>query len=58
MIDIKALQKDFDLVSNALLKKGVQASTLESLKILSYEAKEKRQLMEKLQAEQKILSSS
>jgi len=29
MIDIKALQKDFDLVSTALLRKGVDEKALE-----------------------------
>ena len=57
MIDIKALQKDFDLVSSALFRKGVEPSSLEELKILSQKAKEKRQAMESLQANQNTLSS-
>jgi seryl-tRNA synthetase len=57
MIDIKALQKDFDLVSSALKRKGVDQSALEELKVLSQQAKEKRQEMESLQADQNALSS-
>ena len=57
MIDIKALQKDFEKTSTALNRKGVDAASLEQLKILSQQAKEKRQNMESLQADQNALSS-
>ncbi len=57
MIDIKLLQKDFDAVASALLKKGVDDAVLDNLKIKSETAKAKRQDMEALQAEQNGLSS-
>ena len=56
MIDIKLLQKDFDLVSGALEKKGVTKEVLSSLKDQVESAKEKRKEMESTQAEQKQLS--
>jgi len=56
MIDIKLLQKDFDLVANALEKKGVTKETMENLKANILKAKTKRQEMENAQAEQKKLS--
>ncbi len=57
MIDIKALQRDFETTSMALQRKGVDENTLEALKELSNNAKAKRQEMESLQAEQNSLSS-
>lgn len=57
MIDIKLLQKDFNAVSQALLKKGVDDAILDDLKTKSENAKAKRQDMEALQAEQNGLSS-
>ena len=57
MIDIKLLQKDFHTVSTALLKKGVDDAVLDDLKQKSETAKQKRQDMEGLQAEQNALSS-
>jgi seryl-tRNA synthetase len=57
MIDIKALQKDFEKTSTALNRKGVDATALKQLKILSEQTKEKRKEMEQLQAEQNSLSS-
>ena len=57
MIDIKLLQKDFHTVSAALLKKGVDDAILDDLKQKSQTAKQKRQDMEGLQAEQNALSS-
>jgi seryl-tRNA synthetase len=57
MIDIKLLQKDFDGVSNALSKKGVDTDLLEKLKKDVLEAKGKRQEMEACQAQQNALSS-
>jgi len=56
MIDIKLLQKDFDLISSALEKKKVTKETLSSLKTKVDDAKEKRKEMESSQAEQKQLS--
>ena len=56
MIDIKLLQKDFQSVSDALMKKGVDKESLNSLKLEVEEAKAKRKEMEGLQAEQKVLS--
>ncbi len=57
MIDIKLLQKDFDVVASALLKKGVDDAILDDLKTKSQTSKAKRQDMEALQAEQNGLSS-
>ena len=57
MIDIKLLQKDFDAVSTALLKKGVDSAILDDLKVKSEVTKTKRQEMESLQASQNALSS-
>ena len=57
MIDHRLLQKDFEYVSGALEKKGVTKETLEALKNDVIAAKEKRQKMESIQAEQKTLSS-
>ena len=57
MIDIKLLQKDFNSVSQALLKKGVSQDILDNLKNKSKTTKVKRQKMEELQASQNKLSS-
>ena len=57
MIDIKLLQKDFQSVANALTRKGVASSILDDLKEKSEIAKETRQKMESLQAQQNSLSS-
>ncbi len=57
MIDIKLLQKDFQAVSTALLKKGVDETILDDLKQKSETTKSKRQDMESLQAKQNTLSS-
>ena len=57
MIDIKLLQKDFDAVSVALEKKGVDKTLLDTLKDDVVKAKVKRQSMEAIQAEQNALSS-
>jgi seryl-tRNA synthetase len=57
MIDIKLLQKDFNSVSQALLKKGVSQDILDDLKNKSKTTKVKRQKMEELQASQNKLSS-
>ncbi len=57
MIDKKLLEKDFEAVSVALEKKKVSKESLEGLRILLVEAKEKRALMEATQAEQKVFSN-
>lgn len=57
MIDHKLLQRDFTYVSESLQKKGVSKEILEVLKEKVLIAKEKRQNMEAIQAEQKSLSS-
>ncbi len=56
MIDIKLLQKDFDNVANALKRKGVAQEILDNLKSISENAKQKRQDMENVTAEQNKLS--
>jgi len=57
MIDIKLLQKDFELVSKSLKLKGVSTDLLDTLKTDVLSAKAKRQSMEAIQAEQNALSS-
>ena len=57
MIDIKLLQKDFDMLSISLKKKGVSSDNLDELKREVDEAKIKRKEMENTQAEQKLLSN-
>jgi seryl-tRNA synthetase len=57
MIDIKLLQKNFNTMSEALMKKGVTKETLATLKQDVEAAKEKRKQMEATQAEQKQLSN-
>jgi seryl-tRNA synthetase len=57
MIDVKLLQKDFDLVCTKLAKKGVSSEILEDLKILSLKTKQTRTQMEDLQATQNKLSA-
>lgn len=56
MVDIKLLQKDYDSVAAKLTRKGVDAQLLASLKSLASNAKDKRQLMEEVTAEQNVLS--
>jgi seryl-tRNA synthetase len=56
MIDIKLLQKDFDYVATALQRKGVDNEILDNLKSLANNAKQKRQEMEDVTAEQNRLS--
>lgn len=56
MVDIKLLQKEFDSVAAKLTRKGVDAQILASLKSLALNAKDKRQLMEEVTAEQNVLS--
>ncbi|OUR74675.1 serine--tRNA ligase [Arcobacter sp. 31_11_sub10_T18] len=56
MIDIKLLQRDFDTTAAALTRKGVDAEVLNKLKLISEDAKDKRQEMENVTAEQNKLS--
>jgi len=56
MIDIKLLQKDFEYVATALERKGVDNELLNNLKNLASAAKQKRQEMEDVTAEQNVLS--
>ncbi len=58
MIDIKLLQKDFDIVCSSLAKKGVDNNLLNQLKTISLDAKSKRQEMEDITSKQKKLSKS
>ena len=56
MIDVRLLQKDFETVASALKRKGVDQEVLDNLKAISQEAKNKRQEMENVTAEQNKLS--
>ena len=56
MIDIKLLQKDFEYVATALERKGVDNELLNDLLNLASAAKQKRQEMEEVTAEQNVLS--
>jgi len=56
MIDIKLLQRDFETTAAALTRKGVDETILNNLKLISQNAKDKRQAMETVTAEQNKLS--
>ncbi len=56
MIDIKALQNNFDEIAKKLQKKKIDESLLATLKELSLELKEKKVILESLQAEQNTKS--
>ncbi len=56
MIDIKALQNNFDEIAKKLQKKKIDESLLATLKELSLELKEKKVILESLQAEQNAKS--
>ena len=56
MIDIKALQNNFDEIANKLQKKKINEALLQNLKKLSFELKEKKVNLETLQAEQNAKS--
>ena len=56
MIDLKLLQKDFDIVSAKLIRKGVDAALIENLKIKNEELKKAKQNFETLQALQNSMS--
>lgn len=56
MIDIKLLQKDFESVAKALVRKGLSSEDLNALKELSLKTKNTRQEMEEVTAKQNLLS--
>jgi seryl-tRNA synthetase len=56
MIDLKYLQNNFDEASTKLLKKGVDTTTLENLKILFSTLKEANATLEASKAEQNSMS--
>ncbi len=56
MIDLKLLQKDFDTVSTKLMRKGVDATLIESLKLKNEELKKAKANFETLQALQNSMS--
>jgi len=56
MIDLKLLQKDFDSLSAKLVRKGVDATLLENLKIKNEELKVAKNNFETLQALQNSMS--
>jgi len=56
MIDLKLLQKDFDGISKKLMRKGVDAALLETLKAKNAELKEAKVAYETLQAAQNAMS--
>ncbi|WP_372999698.1 serine--tRNA ligase [Sulfurimonas sp.] len=56
MIDLKLLQKDFDIVSAKLIRKGVDAALIEKLKIKNEELKKAKSSFETLQALQNSMS--
>jgi len=56
MIDLKLLQKDFDLVSNQLQRKGVTLETIESIKEKNEALKKAKAAFESAQADQNAMS--
>jgi len=56
MIDLKLLQKDFDTVRTKLMRKGVDAALLETLKTKNEELKTAKANFEALQAAQNAMS--
>ena len=56
MIDLKLLQKEFDTVSKKLIRKGVDAALLETLKTKAEELKGAKVAFETLQAAQNAMS--
>jgi len=56
MIDLKLLQKDFDSVKQALLRRGVSAELLEELRQKNEELKAAKSAFEALQAAQNAMS--
>jgi seryl-tRNA synthetase len=56
MVDLKALERDFDTIAKRLLAKGVPEDLLAHLKELFGRYKEKKRALEELQAKQNSLS--
>ncbi|MDA3908235.1 MAG: serine--tRNA ligase [Sulfurimonas sp.] len=56
MIDLKLLQKDFDMLSAKLMRKGVDATLIENLRIKNEELKKAKSSFETLQALQNSMS--
>jgi len=56
MIDLKLLQKDFEAISAKLMRKGVDATLLEELKVKNEEVKKAKSSFETLQAHQNAMS--
>jgi seryl-tRNA synthetase len=56
MIDIKLLEKDFDTFATTLRKKQIEEEVLKELKNLAIELKQKKIILEKLQADQNTKS--
>ena len=56
MIDLKLLQKDFESVKNALLRRGVDEKLIEELRIKHEKLKEAKAEYERLQAAQNAMS--
>lgn len=56
MIDLKLLQKDFESVKTKLIRKGVDAKLIETLRIKNEELKEAKAAFETLQAAQNAMS--
>ncbi len=52
MVDLRQIEKDFDTVSSALERRGVEEKVLERLKVLFEEKKEVQKRLEASQAEQ------
>ncbi len=56
MLDLKALQNDFETIANKLKKKKIDESLLEELRKVFIELKEQKQILETLQAQQNAKS--
>jgi len=56
MLDIKLIQNDFENICERLRKKNVDESLLEKMKVLSLDLKDKRKVLEELQAEKNVKS--
>ena len=56
MIDLKLLQKDFETLNKKLMRKGVDATLIEELKLKNEELKAAKQVYETLQADQNAMS--
>ncbi len=56
MVDLRQIEKDFDTVTSALKRRGVEEKTLEKLKALFEEKKEVQRRLEAAKAEQNRMS--